>query len=220
MLSTTDCRSQNRYYGNVRVDILPLLPSHLPRILEVGCGTGATLAYLKSQRCCDWVAGVEPVPAAAAIAREYLDLLIEGNAETIDLPIPEGSLDAILCLDVLEHLVDPWAMMKSLRRYLKPHGIVVASLPNVRFYKVLVDLVFHGRWTYVDAGILDRTHLRFFTRASAIELVECSGLKVDAILRKGLEAGKGRSRMNRLTGGLFEDLLTYQYLLRARAPLS
>lgn len=204
------------YYDHVRIEILPLLPGTVDRVFEIGCGSGATLAYLKENGFCHWVGGIEPMSAAARRARERTDLFIEGNIESVELPLQPKSIDAILCLDVLEHLVDPWKVMKRLSYYLKPGGFIIASIPNVRFYKVVLDLLLYGRWVYTDAGILDHTHLRFFTRSSAIELLESGGMKVDAVLSTGLKKGKGRDRANKLTLGLLENFFTYQYVLRAR----
>lgn len=206
------------YYDNVRADILPLLDVGAERILEIGCGSGATLAYLKEQGLCQWVGGVEPVAAAARIARQRTDFFLEGHIETLSLALPPGSIDVILCLDVLEHLVDPWSVLQKLYPFLKPGGALIASIPNIRFYKILVDLVFRGKFEYADAGILDRTHLRFFTRASAVSLIESCGLRIETIRGTGLESGKGRTRANRLTFGLLEDIYVLQYLLRGRKP--
>lgn len=204
------------YYSNIRTDIAPLLPDRLERVLEIGCASGVTLAHFKSRGTFGWIAGVEPVHEVALQAGNRLDMIFEGDIENMVLDIPEGSLDAILCLDVLEHLVDPWSVMKKLHPYLRPGGIVLASIPNVRFYKVILDLMLRGKWSYVSDGIMDRTHLRFFTLSSAIELIESAGLRMDGVLKKGVERNKGRGRTNRLTFRVFEDLLTYHYLLRAR----
>lgn len=206
-----------RYYDNIRKDISHILPGPLDRVLEVGCGDGSTLAHFKAEGLFSWTAGVEKVVEVATKARKRVDVLVEGDIESMTLPFPKRSFDAILCLDVLEHLLDPWAVVKSLHSYLKPSGMLLASIPNVRFYRVVRDLLFKGQWRYTDIGILDRTHLRFFTLESAIELVECSGLKVSKLHRLGLEPNKGRARMNRLTFGIFKDLMTCQYLLQATA---
>jgi cyclopropane fatty-acyl-phospholipid synthase-like methyltransferase len=96
-----------RYMSSLRKDILPLLPNKMMRVMEVGCGTGATLNYLKQSGKSDWICGVELSRDAYEQARETLDLAINGNIETIDLPLEKESLDLILCLDVVEHLVDP-----------------------------------------------------------------------------------------------------------------
>src|SRR4051794_37408417 len=157
-------KKESTYFDAVRTDVLGLLPPRMERVLEIGCGTGDTLAYLRSTGRCTWAAGVELYPGAASIARGRIDRLWEGNVETLQLDLEADSLDAILCLDVLEHLIDPWAVISKLGLLLKPGGALIASIPNVRNHKVLFPLLFRGRWDYTDSGLLDRTHLRFFVR--------------------------------------------------------
>jgi SAM-dependent methyltransferase len=168
------------YHDAVRRDVVPFLKPD-SRILEVGCGTGATLGFLKQQGLCRWAGGVEFVPDAAEQARRVADRVWQGDAETLDLEIAAGSLDAVLCLDVLEHLVDPWRMAERLVTLLAPGGVFVASLPNIRNERILRDLAFRGAWDYHDNGILDRTHLRFFTRRTAVALVAGAGLTVETV---------------------------------------
>ncbi|HYF40103.1 MAG TPA: class I SAM-dependent methyltransferase [Gemmatimonadales bacterium] len=205
------------YFGAVRTDILQLLGGPNGRVLEIGCGTGDTLAFLKAQGLCSWTAGVELFPSAASIARDRVDRLFEGNIETMDIDLEPGSIDAILCLDVLEHLIDPWAVVRKLDRLLRPGGILIASIPNVRHVKVLAPLILRGRWDYADSGLLDRTHLRFFVRDTAIALLESSGLQVDAVRANGpLVPGSMLALLNKLTFSLFQGFLDFQYLIRAR----
>jgi SAM-dependent methyltransferase len=206
------------YFGGVRMDILPLLPaaSHTARVLEIGCGSGQTLEFLKETGRCAWAAGVELVHDVAASARTRADVVFEGNIEAIELPIPPASLDLILCLDVLEHLIDPWGVIHKLDALLKPGGAIIGSIPNVRHIDVILPLILSGRWRYTDSGLLDRTHLRFFTRQSAIALMECSGLRVDAIESTGLVPGSKRCLFNALTLSLFKSFFEVQYLIRAR----
>ncbi len=201
------------YFENIRHEILPFLPAHANRIFEIGCGAGDTLSFLKSAGRCDWTCGMELFPAAAQSAREKVDLVLEGNIETMDLPFEANSLDVILCLDVLEHLVDPWSVINRLHELLKPNGVLICSIPNVRNYAVVLPLLLFGKWDYSKFGILDKTHLRFFTKETAIKLVGSSGLRVDMVSSTGL---KGRAGLaNRLTLSLFKPLFEFQYLIRA-----
>jgi 2-polyprenyl-3-methyl-5-hydroxy-6-metoxy-1,4-benzoquinol methylase len=119
------------YYSNARTEIVPFLPPNPSRILEVGCGAGATLGYLKQQNLCQWAAGVEIMPDAAAVARQAADVVWQESIETFTLPIEPQSLDVILCMDVLEHLVDPWAVMQKLTPLLAKNGVIIASIPNI-----------------------------------------------------------------------------------------
>lgn len=208
------------YFHHSRLDqILPLLPSKCGRILEVGCGAGSTLVQLKSAGTCKWIGGVELFPSAAAEAACVLDYVQEGNIETLTLDIETASLDVVLCLDVLEHLVDPWETIRKLARLLKPGGMLVASLPNVRHVKVVLPLLMRGEWAYGSFGLLDKTHLRFFTRATAIELIQTGGLRVDAIRPIGLDWTAAKRFVRAVTFGRFDDLLTFQYVLRGIKPI-
>jgi 2-polyprenyl-3-methyl-5-hydroxy-6-metoxy-1,4-benzoquinol methylase len=202
------------YFGNSRREILPLLPEKVGSIFEFGCGSGDTLSFLKSNGTCEWAGGVELFPDAARRAREKgLDLVIEGDLESVDIPIGRNSLDVILCLDVLEHLSDPWRTVELLTNFLKPGGSVIISIPNVRHHSVVVPLLTRGAWEYADQGLLDRTHLRFFTKKTAVELAQSSGLTVLQIKSTGI---RGRAAFaNACTLGLLRPFFEVQYLLRA-----
>lgn len=202
------------YFNIVRRDISPLLPVHARNVLEIGCGAGATLEWLQSSGRANTTTGIEPSGPAAALARTRIDRLLEGPVEQhLDGLEPEA-YDLLLCLDVLEHLVDPWAVLKRLRECLRPGGSVIVSLPNVRHHGVVLPLLFGGQWKYCDAGILDRTHLRFFGQRSARELVTQAGLKLTAEASTGHRPGDGDFWKNVLTMGLFSNLFTWQFLLR------
>lgn len=199
------------YYRNCRREILPMLQHGIESVLDLGCGEGATSAYLREHGYCRWAAGIELSPQAAAQARKRLDLVIAGNIENLELPFDDGSLDLILCLDVLEHLVDPWTVVDRMATLLRPGGMILASIPNVRHWSVLVPLTLRGSWEYRREGILDSTHLRFFTRESAIALLQRSGLRVDKV--SPLISTRLESRLARLG---MEGFTTVQYLIRAR----
>lgn len=205
------------YFTNPREEIAPLLPTHAARVLEVGCGTGPTLRWLKESGRCAEAVGMELFESAAAIARRHADRVIVGNAELlIDSAFDESSFDLVLCLDVLEHMVDPWVFIAKVERLLKPGGLLIASIPNVRHLAVLLPLAFTGRWRYTPHGILDRTHLRFFTRESAIELVTTEQLEVTRLLRNIPPWSSKSGLLNLLTFGLLKDMLAVQYLIVAR----
>jgi len=203
------------YFANVRREILPLLPANAARIFEVGCGAGDTLYFLKRHSKCCWAGGIELFHHAAENAREKLDLVLEGSIEDPTLSLDNESIDVILCLDVLEHLIDPWAVICRLHAWLKPGGMLICSIPNVRNFRVVLPLLFLGRWRYTQYGILDRTHLRFFTKESAIALVECSGLLVDTVRSTGLDKFDKVAIANLLSLTIFRPLFEYQYLIRA-----
>jgi hypothetical protein len=111
--------------------------------------------------------------------------------------------------------------VRKLDPLLKPGGVLIASIPNVRHMKVLAPLIFRGRWDYSNSGLLDRTHVRFFVRDTAIALVECSGLKVDAVHANGpLVPGSPLALINKLTLSVFQGFLDFQYLIRARKAVA
>jgi SAM-dependent methyltransferase len=206
---------EQQYFRQVRSEILPLLPATLSRIVEIGCGEGFTLDHLKATGRCQWTCGIELFPDAARLARQRVDEVYQGNVEQMHLPIDPASVDAILCLDVLEHLIDPWSVIRKLHPLLKPGGILIASIPNVRHLRIVLPLLVKGRWEYTPSGLLDKTHLRFFTKRSAIALMECSGLRIDAVAATGVTSLKARL-LNALTFSLARPWLEIQFLLRAR----
>ena len=142
-----------------------------------------------------------------------LDRVVVGNIESMPLPREAAPYDCIVLGDILEHLLDPWKLLERLREVLAPGGSVVASIPNVQHYRVVRSLL-AGRWEYRRQGILDRTHLRFFTRKSLPALFEGAGYAVVEVRRKVRASWKWRA-LNRLAAGLLADFVTFQYLVRA-----
>jgi len=206
------------YYAFVRKDIASLLPAHSARVLEVGCGGGGTLAWLKNSGHASWTAGIELSSEAAGIARSRIDLLHEGDVDQNLGKFEPGSLDLILCLDVLEHLVDPWVTLQRLQSLLRPGGNMIVSLPNVRHHSIVLPLLFSGRWQYAEAGIMDRTHLRFFSHAGAVDLLHQAGLK-PAAEHSSYAWGSWDYWKDLLTLRLLHEFWSFQYLIRAQKPL-
>ena len=211
--------SPTGYHDGTRLDAIALLPNHLDRVMEIGCGTGATLAELKRQGRCNWAGGVELASEPAQIASGRLDQFWQGNIETLALDIDAASLDAILCLDVLEHLTDPWSTLGRLTKLLRPGGLAVISVPNIRNYRVLESLTLHGRWDYQPSGIMDRTHLRFFTLRTAVELARGAGLMVDRTVPLiHLKRWRMKWLLQRLACGHLDEFYAEQFLLRGTKP--
>lgn len=209
---------RERYFATARKEVLPYLPEGPLRILELGCGAGSTINLIRQNRQVDWAGGLELDDEAAVAAEKTLDKVWHVNVETypVENEIEAGSVNLILCLDVLEHLVDPWSVVKRISPLLAPGGRLIISLPNIRNWKFIRRLLFKGDFHYQDAGLLDRTHLRFFVRDTAIELAECGGLNLavcaDARQYKPFEF---RKLLLAATFGGLTDLIAKQYIVVA-----
>ena len=171
-----------RAYGGSRPNIRALVPEGAGRVLDVGCATGAVGAALKQGRRVE-VVGLELDPAAAAAAREVLDEVHQGDAEQLlaDEGTVErlGRFDCIIAADVLEHMAWPDRALAILGSMLEPRGTIVLCVPNVRHWRVIHALLIRGRWPREPAGIFDRTHLRWFTRADLAEMIAVAGLEAE-----------------------------------------
>jgi 2-polyprenyl-3-methyl-5-hydroxy-6-metoxy-1,4-benzoquinol methylase len=209
----TEREKQYVYNDKPRKEILPLIQGKAGTALDVGCGFGSTLAWLKAGGYCATAYGIEINEQAAAVARGRLDAVYAGNIDTMELPLAPGSVDLILCLDVLEHLNDPWGTLKKLHCLLAPNGILIASIPNVQHFSVVVPLLFKGEWRYADSGLLDRSHIRFFTGRTSRELIEGAGFSIERMTDSGLPAWM--RLINLVTFKLFNPLMTVQYFIRA-----
>lgn len=163
------------YYVGVRKEMLPFLPEVRQRILEIGCGDGSFSegvdGYLEY-----W--GVEPDLAAAQAARQRLNKVLSGNYDDVADDLPDNYFDLVVCNDVIEHMPDHDEFLIKIQSKITDGGVLVASIPNVRFYSNLLNLLVRKDWQYQDSGVLDRTHLRFFTRKSLLECLDRSGFDV------------------------------------------
>lgn len=149
------------YYMFPRPEVLNLVPTHTKRLLELGCGMGAMAINLKEKYNCE-VIGIEIDSTVAEFAKHNLDTVYSADVEQFDLS-KLGKFDCIVCADVLEHLRDPWKIVKELSNLLNVGGQLVISLPNIANIEIIKELL-QADFSYRDAGLLDRTHLRFFTR--------------------------------------------------------
>ncbi len=206
--------AESPYFHQVRTDIAPLLPVSARHIVDVGCGAGKTLAWLKRLYPQAYTVGLE---GNASLSRELAVNTDKFHIVDLNGDLPNiGSPDLLLFLDVLEHLPDPEKLLKWFTADLAPGGTVIVSLPNIAHISVSIPLLLKGRFNYADAGILDRTHLRFFVRESAVALMSGAGLKVDRILESGLGGPKTRT-LDLLTLGFFRQRLAKQYILAGSA---
>jgi len=206
--------SNDSYYEHERREIAPLLPTRMSRVLEVGCGAGSTLRWLKESHPDIVTTGVEYNLALSEPLRHNVDHALIGPIEAL---FPKLEIyDTILCLDVLEHLHDSDSVLAALAGKLTPDGCIVISLPNIAHVSVTVPLLLSRRFPYADAGLLDRTHLRFFVEHSIVEFVAKAGLVIEEGRLSGMQGGRSRLA-NRLTLGLWRHHLTKQYIFRVRA---
>jgi 2-polyprenyl-3-methyl-5-hydroxy-6-metoxy-1,4-benzoquinol methylase len=203
---------EQRYFAGARSDLIDRLkPDRNRAILEIGCGEGSTGAYAKRQGKCGLYVGVELFAPAASVAASLIDRVYTANVESFDLPEPLESFDVLIAGEVLEHLVDPWTVLRRLRTYLRHDALVMASSPNVSHYSI-VGMLLKGDWTLADSGRMDRTHLRWFTPRSYAEMFRNCGFEVLSTepLR---EPGPGGKLLSRLSGGRLEHLFFSQIVV-------
>ena len=194
-----------------RLEVVAYIPT-VNRLLDVGCNEGDFGLVVADRGTEVW--GIEPKVSAAAIAATRLNKVITGLYPE---DFPEGeTFDCVVFNDVLEHMPDPGPALQAARRQLRPGGFLIASMPNVRHISVVSDLVRRGRWDYQDWGLMDRTHLRFFTKSTMRELVEAAGFLVEQQIPNFWIKPTGKRRLLKLLGRHGEEFLAMQYLLIAR----
>lgn len=188
---------------SAHMQLLGLVPADKV-VLDVGCADGYIAAHLRELDC--RVFGIELDEERARRAEEFCEEVVVGPAESVPLSFSPGQFDVILYADVLEHTPDPLAVLRRLDPYLQEDGKIIITLPNVAHFSVRFPLLM-GHFSYTDAGILDRTHLRFFTYRTAVELIREAGYAVEEVRYTGVAA---RSRLLRL----WPTLLSHQFVFR------
>ena len=232
-----DFRSQDAGHYNDLVfePLLELLAEPPRRVLELGCAGGALGAELKARHPGATVVGVDAGEAAAQRAESRLDRVVCASLDDLDLAAAgfrQGEFDTVIAADVLEHLVNPWGLLDRLRTFLAPRAQVLTSIPNVRNLTVTANLLLGGRFEYEERGLLDVTHLRFFTLESMRRMFQETGYVVDEIRSLLLpaleklyssyaEKSRGVLRLGRLTienvtPQELTELCAAQFLLRCR----
>ena len=209
------------YFANARHDIVALLGTGpASAIIELGCGAGGTgraaIAAGKARR----YVGIELHPSAASLAASALSEVLVGNVEEMDLSGLTGQFDALIISEVLEHLVDPWRTLERLAQCVKPDGELYASSPNIAHFDVIGKLLM-GRFQYTGSGVMDWTHLRWFTPQSYRELCEAAGFDVLGVRPLNPPGWKARL-LDAATAGHFSHLFMRQIMLvgRRRQPSS
>ena len=214
----------DNYFGHDRAELRSLLPHTTRRLLDVGCGSGTLGAVFKSEAAGRYAAGVEGFPDAAANARRRLDAVYEVDLNTFTgLPPEAGQFDAMTFGDVLEHLNDPERTLAALLPSLAPGGVIAISVPNINHWSVVCPLSIMDAFTYEDAGLLDRTHVNFFTLDSVSAMFDRLGLRAITVgmtkpVELPTEATPFVHRIAAATGDAYEAVAratAYQYLVSA-----
>lgn len=161
-------------------NLFNLIPKNCHIYLDVGCAAGLLGKALKERSENVEVYGVEINPEYAQRAEKYLDGVVCGDVEEIDLGAINKKFDCIIYADILEHLQDPWTTLRKHKVVLSQEGVIVLSIPNVQFIAVILSLLF-GNWNYKEVGILDKTHLRFFTKKTIKRLLHDTGFEIQII---------------------------------------
>ena len=171
------------YYQCQRQEVYELAPASVKRVLEIGCAAGRFRLNFHEQ-VEYW--GVEPVREAAEQAQCKGIKVLCGTYDAVCGQLPDGYFDLVVCNDVIEHVSDPESFLVSLRDKLATGGTFIGSIPNVRFWGNLLNLLVRRDWKYEDSGVLDKTHLRFFTVRSFRRLMKSAGFHLS--LLRGIES--------------------------------
>ena len=163
------------YFSQTRLELIPFLPSRRSRVLEVGCADGSFLSHVDGISE-TW--GIEP-SSAADVANTRLFRVIQSTFDDAAPSLPKNYFDLVVCNDVIEHLPDHDTFLEDIKNFLVPGGAIIGSIPNMRFYDILFRLLFEKEWTYMDEGILDKTHLRFFTERSLKDYFLSHGFNIE-----------------------------------------
>ncbi|MGN7986697.1 class I SAM-dependent methyltransferase [Pedobacter sp. 22226] len=219
MYNTTDYQEkEDSYFLHIRKEMLQFIPKNAANILEIGCGDGSFGAYVKKNISCIYY-GIEPDRRFNKSAIEKLDHF-DNTLFTSESKLPHNHFDCIVFNDVLEHLAEPQIALRNCKAFLKKDGVIVSSIPNIRHAPYLYRLFYLGEFTYEDSGIMDKTHLRFFTKKSIKRMYETLGFEV--IQHIGInESLAPRFKfivqlLNLITNNKFEDTKFQQYATVAK----
>lgn len=201
------------------------LVGHNKKVLELGCSVGIQSKVLREELGCD-VTGVELNPLAARQAEAYCTSVVVGNLDQVDFEaeFPSQKFDVVLCADVLEHLYNPTALLNRIKPVIGPSGYVVASIPNVVHIALIFEML-HGKFDYRDTGLLDDSHIRFFTRSSLIRTFTDAGFTIDHLDRGLASAYETEFAINNCTQedrdvldylrAHNEECFTYHFIVKA-----
>lgn len=219
------------YYEGVNAELLSMLPKEVQTVVEIGCGAGRFAAAYRAINPTVRYLGVEIFEKAAQQAATQMNDVIIGNIEDSDVffeleeMLEDSKIDVLVFGDVLEHLLDPWEILAKFKQLMSSNGYCVACIPNISHWTILAGLI-HGEWNYADSGLLDKTHLRFFTKKTMIELFQNTGWQIEAFTGRMIVPHETEQAMSVFTSlaspfGLTpeqvsENLTVFQWVIRAR----
>jgi 2-polyprenyl-3-methyl-5-hydroxy-6-metoxy-1,4-benzoquinol methylase len=202
--------ASNDYYVQDKGFIFPLIPDGPNIVIDVGCGSGRLGQRLLESGKAAEIVGIELFEPAAREAMKCYRRVHIGDVENLKLDYAQY-FDIAVCGDILEHLKDPRQVVDEIHRWLKPRGLIVCSVPNVRYWRIWRDLILRGEWKYAVESIMDQTHLRFFTRRSFRRLLTDASFVIQGETEY-MKRGPKQQAFNRLTFGIFREFFAYQLL--------
>lgn len=210
---SNEAATATAYFDYARENLIALLPRPIGRVLDVGCGAGANAACLRAAGA-TYIEGIELVSEQAARAAKRFDCVMAGDFAAVADDL-QGPFDSVLCLDVLEHMADPYSALRRLREVTVDGGHLQISIPNARHLSLVRDLVIHGTFGYTPTGHRDHTHLRWFTLQDLQAALTQTGWEP---LRAGSGVLPRRKRIVvRLTRGRAAEFVVVQWYVTARA---
>ena len=209
--SSIQVKTEKGYYKNQRKEMLEFIPEDSKRILEVGCGEGVFSSMMSRFDREIW--GIEINEISAELAAKKCQRVLIGDFETVYHQLPKRYFDCIVFNDVLEHLYAPWDVIRNVEELLVPDGVVVSSIPNFRYISNLItEILVEGEFRYrPEGGILDDTHIRFFTSKSILRMYSEQGYEI--LKHKGINACKSwkEKLFINLTFGMLKDARYKQF---------
>ncbi len=203
------------YFDSIRDDMLEYIPGHVKKTVEFGCGRGGFSSLVKERLAAETWA-VEIDKASAAVAAGKLDKIICADVHEGLKQLPDNYFDACIFFDILEHLANPYSLLSGVKTKLAAGGVVVASIPNIRYYRAFAEYVFGADWRYRQQGIMDKTHLRFFTKRSILRMFDELGFEILTI--EGIHPTSSRTYkiLNLMLLGALSDVRYKHFAVVAR----
>ncbi|PIP53204.1 hypothetical protein COX08_02315 [Candidatus Beckwithbacteria bacterium CG23_combo_of_CG06-09_8_20_14_all_34_8] len=207
-------KNTKTYYSQIRSDVFNMICDGQNKILEIGCGQGKTLQLLKKIKKASFTVGIDKHYPSIKYAQNIIDKAICCDVEKENIKLEKNSFDYILCLDIIEHLHDPQIFLTNLKSLLKLSGILIVSIPNIRNIQILKNLIVKDSWKYEDKGILDRTHIRFFTKTSFVQLTDNCGYEMIKYKFNSPELNRPTRLLDLISGHRLAPFYIVQHLFK------